>query len=382
MSASTTDGGAVPLGEVIDVLDGAYPPRLAQQWDSVGLVCGDPAEPVASVLLAVDATAEVVGQAVELGAQLLIAHHPLLLGGVDTVGAHTAKGALIHRLIRAGCGLFTAHTNADCAAPGVSDALAEALGVTGLSPLAPQSASSLDKWAVMVPAADAGAVRAGMFAAGAGRIGDYDRCSWSIEGDGQFRPLDGADPAIGSVGALEHVRELRVEMVAERSLRERVRSALSASHPYEEPAYDLFELAAEPAGEGLGRVGELDTSVTLAAFTERVAQALPATAGGVRAAGDPQRTVRRVAVSGGAGDSLLGAAAATGADVFITSDLRHHPVDEHLRVGGPALIDTAHWASEFPWCAQAGALLRERFGDRLWVEVSPVRTDPWTIGAG
>src|SRR5699024_7526278 len=169
--------------------------------------------------------------------------------------------------------------------PGVSDALARELGVAGLSPLAPKSAPALDKWAVMVPATDAEAVRRGMFAAGAGRIGDYDSCSWSIEGDGQFRPLDGADPTIGSVGALEHVRELRVEMVAERRLRERVRSALYASHPYEEPAYDLLEPAAEPSGEGLGRVGELGAPVTLAEFAERVAAAPPTPAWGASAAG-------------------------------------------------------------------------------------------------
>ncbi len=375
------DGGAVPLGEIIAALDEAYPPSLAQSWDSVGLVCGDPAEPVESVLLCVDATSAVVDQAVGSGAQLVVAHHPLLLRGVDTVGAHTPKGALVHRLIRSGCALFTAHTNADSADPGVSDALAAALGLTNTGPLDPLPGAALDKWAVMVPVSGAHRVRAAMFDAGAGRVGDYDSCSWSVEGDGQFRPLAGADPAIGSVGALEHVREHRVEMVAARALRERVRAALHAAHPYEEPAYDVIELAPEPSARGLGRVGDLPEELTLARFADRVAQALPATAWGVRAAGDPDRRVRRVAVCGGSGDSMLGAATAAGVDVYVTADLRHHPADEHLRAGGPALVDVAHWASEFPWCAQAAGVLRAAFGDRLAVAVSDVRTDPWTVGA-
>src|SRR5699024_4980951 len=146
------------------------------------------------------------------------------------------------------------------------------------------------------------------------RIGDYDSCSWSVEGDGQFRPLAGADPAIGAVGGLERVREYRVEMVAPRALREDVRAALRRAHPYEEPAYDLIEVAGGPGAEGLGRVGELPREETLARFTERVADALPPTVWGVRAAGDPGRPVRRVAVCGGSGDSMLGAAAAAGAD--------------------------------------------------------------------
>ncbi len=382
VGGSDASGGAVTLGGIIDVLDAAYPPALAQGWDSVGLVCGDPEEPVESVLIAVDATAAVVDRAIGSGAQLLLAHHPLLLRGVDTVGAHTPKGALVHRLIRSGCALFTAHTNADSADPGVSDALADALGLTVTGPLSPAPEPGLDKWAVMVPRDDAEGVRAAMFTAGAGRIGDYDRCSWSVEGDGQFRPLDGADPAIGAVGGLERVREYRVEMVAPRALREDVRAALRRAHPYEEPAYDLIELAGEPAAQGLGRVCELPRQETLAEFTERVAAALPPTVWGVRAAGDPGRPVRRVAVCGGSGDSMLGAAAAAGADAYVTADLRHHPADEHLRTGGPALVDVAHWASEFPWCAQAAEVLRRAFGERLTVQVADERTDPWTVGAG
>ncbi|CAM3102796.1 Nif3-like dinuclear metal center hexameric protein [Skermania piniformis] len=265
----------IRLADLIDVLDCAYPPHLAAEWDAVGLVCGDPDQPVSRVLLAVDPTAAVVDEALAWGAHALVAHHPLLLRGVTTVAMHTPKGALLHRLIRGGCALFTAHTNADSADPGVSDALADVLGLTVGGPIAPTA-----------PGADT----------------------------------------------------------------------------------------------GIGRIGTLPAPESLRAFTERVVAALPATVWGVRAAGDPDLPVRRVAVSGGAGDSLLGAVGRLGVDAYLTADLRHHPADEHLRAGGPALIDVAHWASEFPWCAQAAGVLEQRLPG-LAVRVSAMRTDPWSLGS-
>ena len=316
------------LADVIEVLERAYPVRLAEEWDSVGLVCGDPAETVGSVLCCVDVTDAVVDLAVAGGVDLIVAHHPLLLRGVDTVGAHTPKGRLIHRLIRNGCALYTAHTNADSASPGVSDALAGALGLTDLRPLDPKPAAAMDKWSVFVPAAEATSVREAMFAAGAGQIGEYSHCCWSTSGTGQFLPSADADPAVGARGELTQVAEDRVEMVARTSVRAAVLGALRAAHPYEEPAFDLIELAAGISGEGLGRVGELAGPLTLGAFTKLVADALPVSTSGVRAAGDPEQVVRTVAVCGGAGDSLLRAARAAGADMVIG-------------IGGGSVIDAA-----------------------------------------
>ena len=366
------------LADVIDVLDDAYPPGLAQSWDSVGLVCGDPDDVLSSVTVAVDATAAVVDEVPDGG--LLLAHHPLLLRGVDTVAASTAKGALVHRLIRSGRSLFTAHTNADSASPGVSDALAQALGLTVEAVLEPSPAlPELDKWVIFVPAENADAVRAAVFAAGAGRIGDYSQCSWSVTGTGQFLPGDGASPAIGSVGAVERVVEDRVEVIAPARARRAVLTAMRAAHPYEEPAFDIFALAPPPADVGLGRIGSLGQPESLNAFVSRVRSGLPQTSWGVRAAGDPGMTVSRVAVCGGAGDSLLDAAAAAGVQAYVTADLRHHPADEHLRASAVALIDVAHWASEYPWCEQSADVLRAAFGGALSVRVCSIRTDPWNV---
>lgn len=366
------------LSDIIDVLEAAYPPGLAQDWDSVGLVCGDPSETVETVTVAVDATAAVVAEVPAGG--LLLAHHPLLLRGVDTVAASTAKGALVHQMIRSGRALFTAHTNADAASPGVSDALADVLGLTVEEVLAPISVGpDMDKWVVFVPAENAEAVREAMFAAGGGRIGDYSHCSWSVPGTGQFLAEDGASPAIGSVGTVERVAEDRVEVIAPARLRGHVLAAMRAAHPYEEPAFDIVALAPVPGDVGFGRVGSLPRPEPLSAFVSRVHDALPGTSWGVRASGDSDATVSRVAVCGGAGDSLLDAVAGAGVQAYVTADLRHHPADEHRRASDVALIDVAHWASEFPWCTQAADKLRSHFGDSLPVRVSAIRTDPWNV---
>lgn len=371
----------VQLRDVIEALDEAYPPRLAESWDSVGLVCGDPDDLVDSVTIAVDATPAVVDEVPDGG--LLLAHHPLLLRGVDTVAASTPKGALVHRLIRTGRSLFTAHTNADSASPGVSDALAHQLGLRVEAVLDPlPAAAQLDKWVIYVPRENSEALRAAVFEAGAGHIGDYSHCSWTVSGTGQFLPHEGASPAIGSVGTVEQVPEDRVEVVAPARARGAVLTAMRAAHPYEEPAFDILALAAPPSDVGLGRIGTLPQPEPLRDFVARVEGALPRTSWGVRAAGDPDLPVSRVAVCGGAGDSLLGTVAAADVQAYVTADLRHHPADEHRRASQVALIDVAHWASEFPWCDQAADLLASRFGSLLRVRVSTIRTDPWNLKIG
>jgi len=279
-AAPTVATSGATVADAVTALDAAYPPGLAQDWDAVGLVCGDPAEPATRVVVAVDPEPAVVEEAIDAGADLLVTHHPLLLRGVHGVPADDPKGAVVHRLVRAGVALFCAHTNADAADPGVSDALADALGVVVERPLAPQP------------------------------------------------DVTGRDGRVG-----------------------------------------------------IGRIGRLAEPEPFAAFVRRVADALPATAWGVRGAGDPDRTVHRVAVSGGAGDSMLGLARDAGVDAYVTADLRHHPAGEHLqRTGAPALVDVAHWASEHPWCAQAAAVLRRAL-PHATVTVSTRRTDPWTLGA-
>ncbi|PFG35414.1 dinuclear metal center YbgI/SA1388 family protein [Flavimobilis soli] len=376
------------LSDVVAHLERRYPPATAESWDAVGLVTGDPAQPVRKVLFAVDAVAAVAEEAVEWGADLVVVHHPLLLRGVHSIAADEPKGALLHRLVRAGCALYAAHTNADSATRGVADALADVLGVVDTRPLVPAPAGGdLDKHVVLVPEEDADRIIDALSRAGAGAIGDYERCAWTTTGTGTFVPLDGADPAIGTVGEVAQVRETRVEMVAPRHLRSAVVAAMRAAHPYEEPAFDVLELAPPATSTGLGRLGRLEAPTTLRAFAERVAQVLPATPQGVRVAGDLDAEVETVAVLGGSGDSEIASARAAGADVYVTSDLKHHPVSDARELdtlrgdGRPFLVDTAHFASEWPWLRYAAEDLASDVagaGGEIEVRVSTLRTDPWT----
>jgi dinuclear metal center YbgI/SA1388 family protein len=265
------------VADVAAYLDGRYPPGWAEDWDRVGLVVGEPEAPVRHVLCVVDCVPETVDEALATGADLIVAHHPLLLRGVSSVATTAAKGRAVHRLIRAGVALFVAHTNADIAAPGVSDALAGRLGLVDLRPL---------------------------------------------------RPAEGT--ATGD-------------------------------------------------GRGVGRVGALPEPTTLAGLTALAADRLPPTSWGVRAAGDPDRPVRTVAVCGGAGDGYLGDARRAGADAYLTADLRHHVASEHLAEGGPALLDAAHWATERPWLDGLAASLHAELG--ITAQASDLDTDPWTLHA-
>ena len=271
-----TDTAAAPptVRDVVGALDARYPRAWAEQWDRVGLVLGEFDTPVSTVLCVVDCVPETVEEAVEAGASLIVAHHPLLLKGVSSVAPDTYKGRIVHRLIKADVALYVAHTNADVAEPGVSDALAARLDLVNLRPLVP----------------------------------------------------------------------------------------------------------AEPGrGRGIGRVGELAAPMPLAELTTFVARRLPATAGGVRAAGDPGRLIRTLAVCGGAGDGFLGDADRAGADAYLCADLRHHPASEHLAAGGPALLDAAHWATERPWLDEVAGWLRAQFP--VTALVSDLDTDPWTVHA-
>lgn len=374
------------LRDALRILDSHYPPETAESWDAVGLVAGDPDQAVRRVLFAVDPVRTVVDEAIEWGADLLVTHHPLLLRPVHSVAATSFKGALVHQLVRAGCALHVAHTNADSARGGVAEALAELVGLTDLEPLRDAPGPAVDKHVVFVPVADADAVLDAMAEAGAGALGDYARCAWTTTGTGTFTPLEGANPTIGSVGRREEVAETRLEMVAPRGRRAAVVAAMRASHPYEEPAFDVLELAVLPSGTGIGRVGRTTGSPTLAEFARGVAAALPRTAHGVRVAGDLDAPIERVAVVGGAGDSLFDAVRASGVDAYLTADLRHHPASEareqaEFEGRGPALVDLSHFASEWPWLARAAAVLEagaKATGATVETRVSTRSTDPWT----
>jgi dinuclear metal center YbgI/SA1388 family protein len=369
------------VADVVAVMESLYPPELAADWDAVGLVCGDPTREVGSILLAVDSARAVADEAVALGVDLLITHHPLFLRPVHAVATTHPKGRIIDDLIRARTALYVAHTNADVPAGGVADALARSIGLAGLRPLTPVRRATNDKIVVFVPSSHEDQVIDALASAGAGSIGAYDRAAFSGPGIGTFRPSDAAQPFIGRAGEIERVDERRVEMIAPRGRRAAVVAALRAAHPYEEPAFDVVELGATPDETGLGRVGVLAEPCTLGEFASRLVDALPATVAPVRIAGDLARSVRVVAVQAGAGDDLFDEVRASGADVYVTSDLRHHPALEAREYdGAAALVDVPHWAAEWTWLPVLQSTLDDQLGAQGWsvrTAVSERRTDPW-----
>lgn len=372
------------LGDVLAVLDELYDPSWAESWDAVGLVVGDRDAEVRRVLLAVDPLMPVIEEAAAMEADLLLTHHPLLLRPVHGISSDQPKGRAVTRLVQAGVALHVAHTNADVASPGVSDALAAALGLEVIGPLRAAPGEDLEKIIVFVPQPDAARVIDALAAAGAGRLGDYARAAWTSEGVGTFTPLPGARPAIGYIGTPEEVPETRIEMVLPPARRAAVVAALRASHPYEEPAFDIFPTLVPPGQRGIGRICQLPEPEPLRQFAERVASGLPSTPAGVRVSGDPTAPIRRVAVCGGAGDDLFDDVRRSGVDAYVTADLRHHPATEATSHGRPALLDCSHWATEWPWLLDVQRRLEQGLDERgttVETRVSKLVTDPWTFSA-
>ena len=378
------------VAEFIAPIERVYPPETAESWDRVGLAVGDPDAGVGSVLLSVDVTDAVLAEAIELDAQLIISHHPLLLHGIHEVRLDQPKGRLVSELISNRVALYTAHTNADIGPGGTVDTLATVLALSDVRPLVPVPIRSLDKITTFVPDDHAESVLAALAGAGAGAIGDYDRCAFSTSGTGTFRPLPGADPFLGRVGKIERVAETRLEMIMDRADRRAVESALLSTHPYQTPAYDIVELV--PLGDrtGLGRVGTVTRSggsaetdpLTVGDFARRVAERVPCRTGGVRVSGDLDRLVRRVAVQAGAGDDLLDRARQAGVDLYLTSDLRHHPASEAVAwKNAPALIDIPHAAAEALWLPRlaelVGSATHPESGSAPKITVSRTITGPW-----
>jgi hypothetical protein len=257
-------------------------------------------------------------------------------------------------------------------------------------PLDPDPGPALDHLTVYVPVEDCDRLIAALTEAGAGAVGNYDQATFTVSGRGSYRPLPGADPADGEVGVLTRRPEQALSVVLPRHRRDAVLAAMRQAHPYEEVAFTLTEQPPLDGPTGTGRIGVLAQPMTLRDFTGYVAARLPGTAWGVRAAGRPDQLVETVAVCGGSGASYTERARARGADAYLTSDLKHHPTVEAVteRTEAPeaadvpmALVDAAHWATEWPWLPVAADLLRRQFAG-VEVAVSTVVTDPWTVHAG
>ncbi len=376
------------LADWVALVDRRYPERDAASWDASGLQVGAPDDPVERVLVCLDVTDATLDEAHEEGAQLLLAHHPLLFRPLERLTPATAGGRLVLRAAREGLAVLAAHTNVDAAVPGTTDPIARLLQLTGLRPLAPLRSesrpSSRVKLVTFLPEDALEPVIAALAGAGAGRIGAYQECAYSAPGVGRFTAGPGTAPAVGTPGETSEVAERRLEMVLDRTDLPAAVAALVAAHPYEEVAWDAYPLLdadPRPGGDGrpkgIGLVGELPAPRSLAAIARLLTEGLPSPH--LRLAGEPEREIRTVAACGGAGEGHIGDALAAGADVYVTGDLRHHPTLD-ARTMGMALIDAGHYRSEaaaLPDLTRALAADAARDGLSASLVASAVVTEPW-----
>jgi len=344
-----SDSGAPRrVSDILATLEAIAPAHLAMGNDPHGLLVGDPDAPVEAIVVALDVTPEVAQAASECGAQMIIAHHPLIYHPLRTVRADEPHpGGVVLHCARHGIAVACAHTNWDIAHGGVNDVLAHLVGIADgqARPVRITYREPLVKIAVFVPVSHREAVLDAMAATGAGAIGDYDRCGFWTMGTGTFRALPGASPYVGTIGAAETVSEERLEMVVPAGKQRAVVRAMKAAHPYEEVAYDVYPLANHAAEFGLGRVGPLTAPQSAGAFLQHVREALAFPE--VRMVGPLDRLLTTVAVGGGACAELMQEAIALGADALVTSDIRHHEfVDAAAR--GFVLLDAGHAATETP----------------------------------
>lgn len=361
--------------DIAAALERWAPPGSKLSYDHVGLQVGDPAREVRSALVALDLTPAVVDEAEATGADLIVTHHPLLFRPLKRLVPTDFVSGLAYRLAQSGIAYYAIHTNLDAAPGGVSFALAEHLGLRDVCFLDGMT-ESLVKLVTFAPLDHAEAVRAALAEAGAGQIGGYTECAFTTTGTGHFRPGDGTDPHTGSPGKLEAAEEVRLEMEVARWDVGRVVSALKQSHPYEEVAYDLYPVEQPTTRAGLGVIGTIEKPEPLKVFLEGVAEKLDAAA--LRYVGDPEATVKTVAVCGGAGSSLVSTALAAGADAFVTADVTYHTFFQPLAPDGTprmALIDAGHYETEFVTERLLVAWLSERFSD-LDVRATSLRTSP------
>ena len=365
---------SAPLRDIVNLLENRYPSAWAVPGDRVGLEVGHPAQPVAAILVALEATPAVVAEAGHRGAQLLLTHHPLLYRPLEDVREDRPGGRLVADLLRARLAMVSCHTNLDIAPGGLNDFLAQALELTGVEVLTPTTRDPWYKLAVFVPIGYEDRVRQTLGDAGLGVIGRYSHCSFASPGQGTYRPLPGARPFRGETGQLSRAEESRLEILVPESLLPAALTRLKETHPYEEAAYDLYPVRHPGTPLGLGRIGAWSAprpfDQVMAAFKELFGVDT------VQVWGRPPRQVQRLALCSGSGGDLLADALSRGAQIYLTGEVRHHQVPPGL-LEDFAVAAVGHFASEVvfmePWARQ----LRELFQEAgLGLEVMVAASQP------
>lgn len=358
--------------QVLEALEDIAPPRFAFDFDKVGLQVGEPQQEVKKAIVSLDRSLAAVAHAESIGAQLLVAHHPLIFRPIEHVSNRNLVGRTILRLARSNIAFIAAHTNWDSAQGGVNDALCELFKLSDIRSFGSAAEVRQLKLVFFCPPDNADDVIDACSNAGAGQIGLYRRCAFVNPGTGTFIGEEKANPMIGETGRIEHVPEVRVEMVLRSDQRRAVTRALLRTHPYDQPAFDLFELHPSPE-QSSGRIGNITRWIKLSEFTEQVEKTL-----GTKCLcwGDPNREIRSIALVGGAADDEWRSAQREEADVLITGEVKQHNGLEASE-SGFAVIAAGHYATEQPGVVALSKRLKESTPEIDWSVFVP---DPGFAG--
>jgi len=367
--AAQTPRNAMNLDQIINLLETFAPLTGAESWDNVGLLVGDATQDISRILLTIDYTSDVAEEATNSDCGLIIAYHPPIFQPLKRV----LSSSLIFDAIRRGVAIYSPHTALDAADCGTNDMLADVLGLSDRTPLRLSPGKTTHyKLVFFVPAASADLVAQAVFAAGAGGIGDYDSCSFRSEGVGTFFGQAGTNPAIGQSGKLERVEEIRIETLVPIGKADAVVAALRASHPYEEPAFDLNMLAAESHGQG--RIGNMP-STARSAVIERIKRELNLQH--LLIAGPTEGSIRKAAACAGSCGDMLDDAIRAGAELYLTGEMRHHDALK-AAAAGMMVVCTLHSNSE----RGVLALLKKRLEDTTGMPeiiISKMDRDPFSV---
>ncbi|MHC4481919.1 MAG: Nif3-like dinuclear metal center hexameric protein [Planctomycetota bacterium] len=310
--------------DIAAAIEKIVPLKLAQDWDNIGLLIGDPQKNIKNILLTIDVTGEVVAEAKRLKTDLIVSYHPVIWDGLKKI---TADGptSVAYDLVRSGIAVFSIHTALDSAIGGVNDELAEIVGIRDGEPIGDyvdSPAGDNYKLVVFIPVESAVKVSNAIFAAGAGAIGNYSHCGFQTEGKSSFLPLKGARPAIGKKGKLEKVAEVRFETIVPAEKLADCIAAMKKTHPYETPAFDCYKLYNDQSKFGLGRIGKLEKPTRVQQIIQRIKKHTGAKAVGI--VGDDKRLVRTAAVCAGSCGKIINSVIAAKADLYLTGELKHH----------------------------------------------------------
>lgn len=331
------------LKSFIKKVEQKYPLGLAYDWDNVGLLVGDFDMDIKKILVVLEANEKVIDEAISKDVDLIVTHHPFIFKKMNKINTSDLKGKLIHKLIKNDIALYSMHTNFDIAFEGLNDYFMEIIGIEETKVLDITSSEVLYKLAVYVPTTHVEKVKESLAKAGAGHIGNYSNCSFSTQGIGNFKPLEGTNPYIGQIGEVESVEEVKIETIVPQRVLGGVINSMLNAHPYEEVAYDIYKLESKGKIYGLGRIGKLDSTINFKELCNNIKKKLNMSH--IRVVGDLNSSIKKVAVVTGSGADMIKKAQRSGADVIITGDVKYHDAQDALDMS-MNVIDCGHFDTE------------------------------------